>query len=241
MQTARWLGVALLMVAAAGGAYLFAANWTSVGPVLAGALRAGLLALSKPGVQALLFASVFAALVLRLTRRPKNTADKEAASERPGSFWGGALLSLVLMGGLVAQSAYFFRTEIATLAPVARPQMERACAWVGCTIPLPRRSDLVSIESSDLHPVQGRRDQLQLFASVRNRASYRQDWPHLEVTLTDTRDKPVVRRVFAPEEYLPEQHKSAPGFDSNQELQLELTLQVESAAAAGYRIYVFYP
>ena len=112
---------------------------------------------------------------------------------------------------------------------------------VGCTVPLPRRSDLVSIESSDLHPVPGKSDQLQLIATVRNRAFYRQDWPHLEVTLTDTRDKPVVRRVFAPAQYLPEDNKSATGFNSNQELQLDLTLQVEGAVAAGYRIYVFYP
>jgi hypothetical protein len=207
-------------------------------------------ALARPAVQGVLVALVLTALVIFATRTPRKkpaTSDAKTVEalyqvpEESDHFWRWTFISLLLVGGFAAQLTYIFRTEIAILAPDARPAMERLCAALGCTVPLPRRSDLVSIESSDLHPVAGRNDQLQLIATVKNRAFYRQDWPHLEVTLTDTRDKPVVRRVFAPADYLPAEYKSAPGFNGNQELPLDLTLQVDGAAAAGYRLYVFYP
>ena len=248
-QLRRWLGMLMLSAAAAGVLYAIAANWDTLGPMLGRALRTGQQWLAKPGSKAILAAGALTAAVIFSTRHRKKKPESGAQSiensyqmpEENGHFWRWTLVSLTLIGALFAQAAYIFRTEIAVLAPDARPVMEQACAVVGCTVPLPRRSDLVSIESSDLHPVPGKSDQLQLIATVRNRAFYRQDWPHLEVTLTDTRDKPVVRRVFAPAQYLPEDNKSATGFNSNQELQLDLTLQVEGAVAAGYRIYVFYP
>lgn len=249
-QLRRVFGMLLLAVSVLSVVYLLIANWARIVPIGVQLWALGARLLAKPVVQALLLAVVLTALVFRTTRRPKkkpSTPETQAVEtlyevpEEAGHFWRWTFVSLLLIGALVAQAVYAFRTEIAILAPDARPALERVCAAAGCTVPLPRRSDLVSIETSDLHPVPGRNDQLQLIATVKNRAFYRQDWPHLEVTLTDTRDKPVVRRVFAPAEYLPEESKSAPGFNGNQELQLDLTLQVDGAIAAGYRLYVFYP
>jgi hypothetical protein len=43
---------------------------------------------------------------------------------------------------------------------------------------------------------------LELTAVVRNRASYRQSLPALEVTLTDAQNRALARKVFAPADYL---------------------------------------
>jgi hypothetical protein len=48
----------------------------------------------------------------------------------------------------------------------------------------------------------GRNKLLALQATLRNRAAYVQAYPALELTLTDTNDKVIARRVLQPDEYL---------------------------------------
>jgi hypothetical protein len=111
-------------------------------------------------------------------------------------------------------------------------------------LPLPRLSDLVSIESSDLHPDRDQKDQLVLVATLKNRAPFAQAYPHLELTLTDTLDKAMLRRVLAPAEYLAKEAIAANGFAGSSEITVHLALQhdnAESVPATGYRLYLFYP
>ena len=108
-------------------------------------------------------------------------------------------------------------------------------------IPLPRKTDLVSIEASDLHPEPQQKNLLVLAATLKNRAPFVQEYPHLEVTLTDTRDQPMVRRVFAPAEYLAEGANVRAGFAANGDLAVNLWLDTGNVGASGYRLYLFYP
>jgi hypothetical protein len=60
----------------------------------------------------------------------------------------------------------------------------------------------MAIESSDLQ-ADGRRDSvIVLNAVLRNQAQFAQEYPSLELTLTDERDEAVARRVLAPADYL---------------------------------------
>ena len=81
---------------------------------------------------------------------------------------------------------------------------------------------------------------LLLSATLKNRAAYAQAWPLLEITLTDTQDAAVVRRVLQPADYLPPQADPTL-FPPNGEVGLRLWLEAKETAAAGYRLYVFYP
>jgi predicted Zn finger-like uncharacterized protein len=153
--------------------------------------------------------------------------------------WAGAVL--ISLGLLLVQFAYFFRAELATAQPGLRPQLEELCALLDCDIPLPRQADLVSIEASDLHPDPQRKDLLALEATLKNRAPFAQALPHLELTLTDIRDQPIIRRVFAPAEYLAPGTEASAGFAANGDLAVSLWLEAEESGASGYRLYVFYP
>ena len=154
--------------------------------------------------------------------------------------WPFVVVALVLLSTLLAQVAHFYRAELAVSTPSLRPLLESACAALDCEIPLPRHVELVSIEASDLQvdPTQG--GALTLTATLKNRAAYAQAWPLLEITLTDVQDNAVLRRVMQPTEYLPP--KADPTlFPPNGEAAVRLWLEAKDIAAAGYRLYVFYP
>jgi hypothetical protein len=115
------------------------------------------------------------------------------------------------------------------------------CEPIGCDIPLPAKIDLLEIEHSDLVPDEKTAGNLHLSATLRNRAAHLQTWPHLELTLTDTNDRALVRRALAPKDYLPTADLVAAGFAARGERQVQLDLRAADLPAVGYRLYLFYP
>jgi hypothetical protein len=155
----------------------------------------------------------------------------------PWLAWPGAALLLLLLGG---QAAYQFRGDLALLFPDAKPYAERLCARVGCDLPLPRRAELMSIESSDLHADSTNPKIMVLSATLRNRAPFAQSPPALELTLTDTQDQPVARRVLAAGDYAG--RVAADNlFPAGAEIPVKVYFEASSVKATGYRLYLFYP
>lgn len=150
----------------------------------------------------------------------------------------GAISMLALM---CIQAAFIYRSELAISQPDLRPLLEEMCAALECDLPLPRMSALIDVDVYDLHPDPKQKNLLVLVATLKNRAPFAQAYPHLELTLTDTRDQPLVRRVFLPAEYLAQGTDINAGFVANGELALSLWLDAASVAASGYRLYSFYP
>lgn len=177
----------------------------------------------------------------------------ELSGPARGISWLYGLLAILLLSGLAAQAAYHYRTEVATRWPATRPWLERACERLACTVELPRRADLVSIEASDLHSDPERGGLLVLQATLRNRAPFAQALPALELTITDTEDRAVARRVLLPADYLPADPPAtgtaatpghpatAQAFAANGELLVRLWIDARDVGAAGYRLYLFYP
>lgn len=146
----------------------------------------------------------------------------------------------LLAGMLAAQATYLFRTEITRALPGMRPLFEAGCAALGCEVPLPQDVALIGIETSDLQSDPGHAGRYVLFATVKNRADYPQGWPHLELTLTDATDTPVVRRVLAPADWVPASEPKA-GMSARATIPVRLPFRLEGASPTGYRVYVFYP
>ncbi len=153
--------------------------------------------------------------------------------------WPWALGTLTALLVLAAQTALHFRTEIAVLHPDAKPLLAAACKTLGCELLLPRKPDLVGIETSDLHPGSG--GKLALTATLKNRAPFAQEYPHLELTLTDTVDQALIRRILAPGDYLAPKTVIAAGFGANADLAVNLVVEAPGVPAVGYRLYLFYP
>ena len=158
---------------------------------------------------------------------------------RPTIAWTGAVVALAALA--IAQSLYVFRGDIAQAWPGTRPLLDAFCAPFGCRVELPRQADLIGIELSDLQPDREHGDRLVLAATLRNRAPFAQSLPHLELTLTDARDRALARRVIAPEEYLGTGADLAAGIAANAEQTVQLMFSANGVAASGYRLYLFYP
>ncbi len=183
------------------------------------------------------------------SRRPAEPPPEDTppptfmAERRPPRtlLWGSlALLALVSLAG---QVAYRYRAEVAAMLPATRAPLRSLCAAVGCDLRLPRRPELMSIDSSELQ-ADGRREGLiALSAVIRNRAAFAQDFPSLELTLTDEADRPVLRRVLGPHDYLDAQGRqlAAQGIAPGSEASVRVFLDTSGARATGYRLYLFYP
>ncbi|MDE2441616.1 MAG: zinc-ribbon domain-containing protein [Betaproteobacteria bacterium] len=149
--------------------------------------------------------------------------------------WPFVLVSALLLIALVVQVLHYYRTEIVLRIPSVQPMY----GLFGVTIPLPRNSGLVSIETSDLQS-DNARGLFVLQATLKNRAIYPQAWPALELSLTDTNDAVVARRVMYAAEYLPP-GTTADTFPPNGDVAIRLWIEAKDVGASGYRLYIFYP
>ena len=164
--------------------------------------------------------------------------DSEFKLEHPSWLWTTAVLLLMLM--LLAQTTYFFRVELAARLPSLKPVLIGYCWILKCSIPLPQHTDLIGIESSELEADPTNENQITLNALLRNRASYAQAFPSLELTLNDSQDEPLARRMFKPAEYLPQTEKESSGLLPNHELSIKMHLNTTDLKPSGYRLAVFY-
>jgi predicted Zn finger-like uncharacterized protein len=170
----------------------------------------------------------------------EHAAPEEIAPRRSRSWlWG--IGSFVLLLALALQGGYSYRSDLAARQPALKPYLEQLCSLFGCRIPLPRYPDLLGIETSALEADPDHPNVVALSAILRNRAGFVQAYPSLELTLTDTQDKPAGRRVLAPREYLPKGTDPSRGMPPNQEVAVKLYLDFSALKAVGYRLYLFYP
>lgn len=164
--------------------------------------------------------------------------------EKPaaGHFVVWAFLALIALCALGLQAGMHFRTEISVLLPKTRPYLETACEIAGCEVRLPRRVDLLSIESSDLQADGQRTGVIVLNALLRNRAPFAQEFPDLELTLTDPSERAVIRKVLKPVEYLQEKRALLPaGMVGGSEESVRIFLETGGILATGYQLFLFYP
>lgn len=163
---------------------------------------------------------------------------KPEPSERSPWLWG--FLVVVAAAALAAQAAYRYRTEIAVLAPGARGVLLSACRLLRCEVPLPRRPELMSIESSDLQADSTSPSVMVLTATLRNRAGFSQAFPLLELSLTSAQDRTIARRVLNPKDYVPRGTQMSSGFAAGSELSVRVYIEAASLRPTGYRLYLFY-
>jgi predicted Zn finger-like uncharacterized protein len=165
--------------------------------------------------------------------KPKPLTPKQALLYITGSVLLGIILFL--------QATYFFRVEIAARLPGIKPAMTKICALLRCTLPLPQKIDLITIESSELESDPVQTNIITLHALLRSRAPYAMTYPNIELTLTDLQDNAVARRTFNPAEYLPSTVDINSGFPPNRESTINLHINTTDLKPAGYRLFLFYP
>ena len=147
---------------------------------------------------------------------------------------GIPLLVFVLLG----QGVHTLRNRLAADYPAMKPALQALCAPLGCTVELPRQIDALAIERGELQTLAP--DTFSFVTVLRNQSRSVQAWPHIELVLNDGADKPVLRRVFAPRDYLG-RNAMAQGFRPRSEQAVKLYFKLDGLRASGYRIAIFHP
>jgi predicted Zn finger-like uncharacterized protein len=150
-----------------------------------------------------------------------------------------AMLLLALAALLAGQVAFQDRDRLAAANPALRPWLSRMCDVLRCRIGPPRLIDAVGIETSSFNKLRG--DTYRLAVTLRNQAPTPVAMPSLELTLTDSQDQAVLRRVLQPAEFAP----NAPAIGAASDWPAAVAIAVNAGAAgariAGYRVLAFYP
>lgn len=165
-------------------------------------------------------------------------ARRKAFWDSRGMRWSLMLVSLLLLLGLLMQWAVHDRDALAARHPAAHGLLHALCRPVGCTIGPVRRIESVSIDSSNLVRRLGNFYSFDLV--LKNSAPLPVAVPALELSLTDTRDNVIVRRVFLPEE-LPGAPEVLP---AQGQVSMSLRLSIADngvSTMTGYQALVFYP
>ena len=181
-----------------------------------------------------------AASPLRRAPPPAYGALEEIpAPEPPARAWRlGVALLLVVLG---VELAYAGRGELARRYPVLRPWLDSLCAAVGCVVPWPNNEAWLRLEDSELLEVPGKTNQIALGARIRNVGPAAQEYPHLELTLTDLTGQAASRRVLRPTDYLGRAVTRGEVLAAGAELAIQLRLETRQMKATGYELLLFYP
>ncbi|MDQ3027236.1 MAG: zinc-ribbon and DUF3426 domain-containing protein [Pseudomonadota bacterium] len=149
--------------------------------------------------------------------------------------------AVLLAVALALELAYAFRGPIAQRYPVLRPALESACARLQCNVPWAREEGMLKLEDSELLEVPGKPTEIALGARIRNLASVAQEYPHLELTLTDLTGQAALRRVLRPTDYLGRPVAQGEVLPAGVEIALQLRLETPRIKATGYELLLFYP
>ena len=152
---------------------------------------------------------------------------------------------LVLFGLILAilaalQSIYYMRTSLAADYPQFKPYLVQACVQLQCAIELPKNLNFFALDDSDMQEDFEHKDVIKFSSLLINNAPYAQTYPNIELTLTDTADQPVLRRLIKPSEYLASSTNAATGIESREEMRINLNINVADIAVAGYRVLLVY-
>lgn len=148
-----------------------------------------------------------------------------------------ALCALLLIA-LALQWAVRERDRIAAFAPASKGLLQALCLPFGCEVGPLRQIDAIVIDSSSFRRTGEGRYLLNL--TIKNTAQVPVAMPAIELTLTDTQDQPVLRRVLRPADL-----QAAPVLGAGADWSGALPLGVDDGGIAarivGYRVLAFYP
>jgi predicted Zn finger-like uncharacterized protein len=167
----------------------------------------------------------------------KRSRRQERMGRTQGMLMAAGAVVLLLV--LLAQAVLGFRNVWAAQHPGMKPALQAACVVLGCRVDLPAQAENLVIETGELTTLGP--GTYTLNTLLRNQGNLVLAWPSIELELTDAGDKPVLRRVLAPADYLPRGTSPANGFGPHSEQPVTLHFTLDGLQPSGYHTFVFYP
>jgi predicted Zn finger-like uncharacterized protein len=143
----------------------------------------------------------------------------------------------------VIQIGLALRDNLLEAWPSLHPLLGRACSLYGCTVGWPTHAELLTIVGSELAAIPGT-DAIELNAAIRSRAPFVMGLPAIEVTLTDSLNRTIARKVFLPVDYLASSGEASSRIDEglvpDSDLSIRLVFEARGLNASGFIVYPFY-
>jgi predicted Zn finger-like uncharacterized protein len=157
---------------------------------------------------------------------------------------GMALVGLALLSTLGLQVVRHERDRIAAALPAALPWLQELCSLSSCDVGPLKQIDAVVVDASSFNKLRsdGSSEQYKLGLSLKNTGHLAVAMPHIELSLNDAQDQPLLRRVLSPTDFGSAQNVLAPvtEFAGGTTVAVD-TRQLAGARIAGYRVWAFYP
>ncbi len=154
---------------------------------------------------------------------PSFLTQKDAPQLHPTAVFAWLAATIVFLFVLAGQYLYFNSKDFAD-----NPQMHTIikpfCQLTGCTLPLiktPRKIVTVTHDVRSFGPI---KNTLEIQLTFKNKASYTQSYPLLEITFLNPVGNVVARRKFSPAEYMSSADDYTQGLKSNQSQDINLKI-----------------
>jgi hypothetical protein len=139
------------------------------------------------------------------------------------------------------QTLYFMRADIAKQWPALKPALTSTCHFLGCKLPLPQKVEVIAIDDTELVKDETHEGIVKFNSLIINNAPFAQDFPSIELTLTDKQDLPLIRRKITPKEYLNGSKANLDdGLTANDEVHVTLNLKLADQPVTGFRAFLVY-
>jgi hypothetical protein len=164
-------------------------------------------------------------------------ANQDARWRQP---WIRLLLSLIgllALLALVIQMGYQWRDLMAARLPALRPELALGCQWLGCQLAPPRVLEAVVVDNTALTRPPGMTEGYRLSIALRNKADHDIAAPSMELTLTDTANAVLSRRVLHPSDF----GVSQPVLSAQADAAWQLVFLSPETRITGYTVRAFYP
>jgi predicted Zn finger-like uncharacterized protein len=148
-------------------------------------------------------------------------------------------MGLTLTLALLVQIVFHERHRIVAMEPALKPWLQAFCAPLNCTVSALRRIDSIVIDSASFTKIRTRTYRLNF--TVKNVALVALAAPAIELTLTDSLDQALVRRVFQPVEFGVKTDTLAASSEWPASVAISVTAAGLDDRVLGYRLLAFYP
>jgi hypothetical protein len=174
-----------------------------------------------------------AASVSFMTAKPSGRTQSRGVR----GLWLAALAFLLVALGL--QFVVHERDRLAAGQPALKPALLALCDVLSCKINALKQIESIVIDSSTFSKVQP--DVYKLSVTLKNNARLDVAKPSLELTLTDSQDQAVIRKVIAPADLGDKVAVIAQADEVSWVIPITVKQAQGSAPVTGYRILAFYP
>ena len=147
--------------------------------------------------------------------------------------------AVLLAAALLLQWLYWDRDRLAATNPHWKPLLQQLCSPLNCSVRALQRIESIAIDAAAFNQLTA--DSYRLSFRIKNLSGAVLAMPNLELTLTDTQDKVIVRRVLSRQDMFVVSDDLSAGTELPVTVDMHLTQEEATPRIMGYRLLAFYP